>query len=65
MFQLGTNKVRQLAITTVFLSGVIIFSLGTLTVRQLSMTISTLCRIASIVFGPGTNEVGQLAITAV
>ena len=41
LFQLGTNKVRQLAITTVILSGVIIVLLGTLTVRQLVMTVKT------------------------
>ena len=48
--KLGTNKVRQLAITTVILSSVIIFLFGTLTVRQLAMTMTTLPRITVILF---------------
>ena len=41
-FQLGTNKVRQLAITTAILSSFIIFRLGPHTPRQLAMTMNCL-----------------------
>ena len=49
LFQLGTKKVRRLAIT-VFLSRVIIFLLSMLTVRQLDMPMTTLFRITDILF---------------
>ena len=50
MFQLGTNKVRQLAITTVIMSSVITFPPDPLTVRQLVMTMKTLSRTTAIRF---------------
>ena len=65
LFQLRTNMVRRLAITTVFLSSVIIVHLGTLKVRQLAMTMTTLSRITTIQIQLGTNKVRQLAITTV
>ena len=58
-------KVRQLAITTVILSIVILFLRGTLTVRQLAMTMTTLSRITAILFQLGINKARQLAIPRV
>ena len=65
LFQLGTNKVGQLAITTVFLFSVIIFFFDMLTVRQLAMTMTTLSRITAILFQLGINKARQLAIPRV
>ena len=42
LFQLGTDRVGQLAITTVIMFIDLIFHLSTLTVRQMAMTMTTL-----------------------
>ena len=62
LFQLGTNKARQLVTTTVDLSSEKKNRLDPLTVRQLAMTMS---RITAILFQLGTIKVWQLAITTV
>ena len=56
-------KVRQLAITTVFLSSIFIFRFGPHTVRQLAITMHTLSKITATLFQLGTIMVRQLAIS--
>ena len=58
LFNLGPNKVRQLAITTVFLSSVSRCFFGTLTAMQLAMTVKTLVLNSAVLFNVGTNKSG-------